>query len=384
MLNMKKQKTHRMMDKIYSGIEIAQEIVGGHIKRRFNKYKSISQKIVWATLLLLSFSRNTGIAQCNQQLVELAAELSGADAIYIRDFKVKLSPGNMENPNPTGKFPIYLNKGVNYRFTIANATEFKGKAYLELIRRGQKYMSNNLPGNGDYINSVDFECNRSATYQMLINFGNGFEGCAAVVVSMVFQDSMTFIEPRFQPFSSTNKEIYLWGQHTFQVASSMSRTASFDIKASQGHLSKNGREYSIDPEKAGELWVAINVMENGKLLEQDTIYYTVVLPPLPQIVLPGQSGGMLSLMGLNATEQLKLIYPQPFANAPYTLKEFSLSKSRSGVGRLVSFNQAVSARQFQFIRNMEVGDRMYIIDAKFIDPDGNEHVAAHQEVLITE
>ncbi len=312
-------------------------------------------------------------AQCNQQLVEKAAELAGTDAIYLRDFKVKLSEGNMDNPTPTGKFPVYLNKGVNYRFTIANAVEYEGKAYIELSRRSQNYADNKNTKDGNYVNSFDFPCHRSATYQLLLNFGTGEAGCAAIVMSMVYQDSMEYIDPGVNLVSDSSETMYLWSSTELQIASSDTRDADFRVNVSQGTIKKNGRFYIVTPEKKGDLLIKIDVFENDSLLESDSVLYQVVLPPLPRINFAGSSSTNISKRNIRMTDELKLEYPVEIDHEPYKLKSFSLALNPSGFNHEVSNGERLSFRQIELINNTEEGKIVYIIDAIFEDLNGKLH-----------
>ena len=91
--------------------------------------RKMNRKKLWFMLIFL-FSGITAYTQCNYQLVEQAAQLAGSNTVYIREFKVRLSEASMDDPVPTGRFPVYLNEGVNYRFTIANAANIEGKAMV--------------------------------------------------------------------------------------------------------------------------------------------------------------------------------------------------------------------------------------------------------------
>lgn len=321
-------------------------------------------------------------AQCNQQLVDKAAELAGTDAIYLRDFKVKLSEGNMDNPTPTGKFPIYLNKGVNYRFTIANAVEFEGKAFIELSRRSQLYAENKPTDDGGYINSFDFPCYRSGTYQLLLNFGTGKAGCAAIVMSMVLQDSMEFIEPGVTPVSDSAETIYLWAANKLQIAYSDTRDADFQVQVSQGTIDRRGQYYLVTPEHKGDLLVKVDVFENDSLVESDSVLYQVVPPPYPKILFSKGGNFNISKRGIRLLDEVILEYPVELDFTPYTLKSFSLSLDPTGFKREDSNGKKLSLRQIDMINDLNTGDRIYVVDPVFEDPTGERRKAISTSYII--
>ncbi len=345
----------------------------------------MNKKALWLYCVFLML----GIAaypQCNQRLVEQSAELAGSDAIYLRDFKVKLSGGNMENPSPTGKYPVYLNKGVTYRFTVANANEFEGKAIVELAKRGQVYSGNYNFESKEYLNSFDLECTQSSTYQLLVNFGEEKEGCAAIVMSMVLQDSMTYIEPKpgLPTESDSNGVFYKWFDNKLQIASTAGKNAEIQVSVSQGKLRKQGKDYIIRPDTIGNLMVKARIYLDGKLVEYDSVDYLVELPPLPTILLPGENIGVLNVKDFNGLGEIDLYFPYDVEFNPYKLMHFSISTDRAGFSSYISNGENLSPQQINCIKKLKPNDKFYIMNAVFIDPEGKEHTSNQREIFIVD
>lgn len=315
-------------------------------------------------------------SQCNQQLVDFAAEKAGTDAIYIRDFKVRLSKGTMDTPSPTGKFPIYLNEGVSYRFTIENAREYSGNAYVELERRGQTYANNYSFEGGTIMESFDFECKRSATYQLLINFGDNKEGCAAVVMSLIMKDTIIFIEPDIPFVSDSAETMYLWVKNELQVASSEDRYAEFKIDVSQGSVQKQGRFYIIEPAHTGNLMVKVDVFKNNKLIESDSLDYEVILPPLPNLGFKGIYTHQIASRDLYRIKEVILNYPVEMDSSIYRLEKFALTESVSSFNRYVSYSGNLTIEQQTFLAKLKPGQSFFLADIIFTDPDGQKHYPA--------
>ncbi|MBN2485391.1 MAG: hypothetical protein JXB34_05420 [Bacteroidales bacterium] len=323
-------------------------------------------------------------AQCNYRLVERAAEQAGTDAVYIRDFKVKLSQGTMDVPSPTGKFAVYLNKGVTYRFSVANAEEFRGKAIVELVRRDQVYASNYDNDSKMYSVIFDFACDRSSTYKLLINYGVGNEGCSAIVMAMVLQDSMVFIEPGIPSKSDSAGVLYLFAGNRLQIAASAGRDATLEVTISQGSIGQKGQFYIAQPEFLGEAIVRVEVKKAGQVVESDSVLYRVVYPPLPIVHLPGESGGILSLGRFSAIGSVKLQHFVDDEKPIYILKGFSIAAVGDRVNKAQSNGENLSPHQVMLINKQQPGSRLIIDDIVFSDPDGKMHTAKQQEVVIVE
>jgi hypothetical protein len=346
------------------------------------KIKKMTKKAFWFALCIMACTLPAK-AQCNHRLVEVAAEMAGADAIYIREFKVKLSKGTMDEPSPTGKFPVYLNKGVKYRFTIANAQEYLGKAIVEITRRGQQYAGNYDFENSLYLSSFEFLCYKSATYQLLIHYGADKQGCSAIVMNMVVQDSLVHIDPSI-PYKSDSAEVlYMWIENELQIASSEGKGANLDVSVSQGTIEKRPGYYLLLPEKTGELTVRVNVIRDNKIVESDAVVYSIIYPPLPIIELAAEVGGQLSLREFARNTNVRVVSSFGSEN-PYQLKEFSIAHESNMVDRYKSDGEHLSPEQINFIRKLNPGDKIYIVKALFFDPDGKIKESFKNEITIVE
>jgi hypothetical protein len=344
--------------------------------------KTMIKKAIWiiAGVLLV----HAGVmGQCNNRLVEKAARQAGSDAVYIRDFKVKLSQGTMDEPAPTGKFPVYLNKGVVYRFSVANAEEFTGKAIVEITRRDQVYAGNYDFTQKVYSESFDFTCDRSSTYQILINYGVGKEGCSVVVMSMVYQDSMAYIEPGVPEKSDSAGTLFLFSENKLQIVTSAGKDAKLDVKISQGTIGQKGQYFIARPQNLGDASVMVEVMKEGNIVESDTVMYTVEYPPLPIIQLPGEVGGTLSLRTFTGIGNVSFLGAFD-EESPYMLKQFSIASGKDALKEEISDGAKLSPQQIMLIRKTLPGNRIIIQKARFVDPEGQIHTAPDYEILITE
>ena len=339
------------------------------------------KKAFWfgAFLLVCNLS---AFAQCNHRLVEIAANEAGADAIYIREFKVKLSKGTMDEPSPTGKFPVFLNKGVQYRFTVANAQEYNGQAIVEVTRRGQQYAGNYDFNNDSYSSSFDFFCDRSSTYQILINYGADKEGCSAIVMSMVLQDSMEYIDPNVHIKSDSAESLYLWVENTLHIASSEGAGATLDVSISQGTIEKRAGFYIAKPKHEGEALIHVIVKRKDEIIETDSVLYYVKYPPLPRIILPGEIAGELSKSILLGQTQVNL--ESGFSSNPYKLVKFSIATENNRLNEYISNEASLSIEQLNQIRKLTPGEKLYIVNPEFLGPDGLIYKGSERELFVRE
>jgi hypothetical protein len=343
----------------------------------------MNKKAIWLITGLL-FLGSMVMAQCNYKLVEKAAQQAGSDAVYIRDFKVKLSQGTMDEPSPTGKFPVYLNKGVIYRFSVANAEEFNGRAMVEIMRRDQVYAGNYDFNNKIYSETFDFICDRSSTYQILINYGEGKEGCSAVVMAMVFQVSMAYIEPGL-PFKSDSAGIlYLFTENKLQIASSAGKDVTLEVSISQGSIEQKGQFFIARPNTIGEARVDVIVKKGESVVETDSVIYNVEYPPLPLIQLPGESGGTLSLSKFPGFGSITILDIFENEKPIYALKQFSISIEGDMMYEIQSDGNQLSPQQIMMIKKLSPGNKIYIRDVVFIDPLGNTHSAVSRGIPVIE
>ncbi|HBH47449.1 MAG TPA: hypothetical protein DDX98_02365 [Bacteroidales bacterium] len=343
--------------------------------------RKMNNKKRWWVLIFL-FSGITAFSQCNYQLVEKAAQLAGSNTVFVRDFRVRLSDASMDDPVPSGRFPVYLNEGVNYRFTIANAVEYDGKAWIELSRRGQLFATN-MTDDSTYVQNFDFLCERSATYQLQVNFGQGLEGCSAIALSMIINDSLNHIKPSTIIQEDKNDVIYLWSQNQIQIATTLGKNYVVHANVSQGRIEQKGSFFSIYPENLGSLELVVRVTSTrGEFMEGDTLEFEVEYPPHPQVILPKQRLNSISLRDFVGFGDITLHHFND--EKIYDLKQFSISTSPSELNNEIRYNTRLSRRQIEMIKQLKPGESFYITNVEFIDPDGIIHRVPAQQVFVTE
>jgi len=141
------------------------------------------KRIIIPLVLALFFINSLATAQCKQTFVYACAKENG-NAIYLRDFNVKLKSKRSRDPgNPTARFSVVLNKGTRYRFNLCPDEESGGRAVLKLFD-GKKSLASTYYKGKD-IPTFDFECKKSAIYYVTISMKDGQKGCAVGILSFV-------------------------------------------------------------------------------------------------------------------------------------------------------------------------------------------------------
>jgi hypothetical protein len=138
--------------------------------------------IVVLTFLLIGV---VSYGQTTDPLVSNCAINAGANAKYLKDFRVQL--GKAANPNELRyKANMSLWKNTKYRFTMCNADDSKGQLILSIKDETNKVILSSFDKNsGKTYPFIDFTCNKSGMYQLNYDFTNGQQGSGVGVVSMV-------------------------------------------------------------------------------------------------------------------------------------------------------------------------------------------------------
>ena len=114
----------------------------------------------------------------------------------------------------------------------------------------------------------------------------------------------------------------------------------------------------------------------GELNETDSVKYEVVLPSLPQILLPSSIGNTVHLRDFPGRNTVQLNFSNEPDSDPYKLIEFTIADSPSDADQFIAYGLYLTPQQINFIRSKKAGDSFYIINARFTDPKGKVHRAS--------
>ena len=141
--------------------------------------KTLITLTILFTLGMLSYG------QVSDPLISSCAANAGADAKYLKDFRIQL--GNTSTQGELRyKANMSLWKSTKYRFSMCNEENSKGQLYLVIKDDGnQLILSTFDKKTGKTYPYVDFECHKSGIYTINYDFTDGQQGSGVGIVSMI-------------------------------------------------------------------------------------------------------------------------------------------------------------------------------------------------------
>ena len=142
-------------------------------------------KKTFLTLAILFTIRFLSFGQVTDPLISNCAVNAGANAKYLKDFRIQL--GKTNTPDEFRyKANMSLWKNTKYRFTMCNAENSKGQLILAIKDETNKLILSSFDKkSGRIYPYVDFECMKSGIYQISYDFSDGQPGSGVGVVSMI-------------------------------------------------------------------------------------------------------------------------------------------------------------------------------------------------------
>ncbi len=140
-----------------------------------------------ATLLFIGLMLGTGAeltAQSPEQMVEVCANRAGDDAIYLKDFQVKLGVPVDGRPQ-VARFPLVLSSNNVYRFCVCDLDNSEGKAMLRLYDNNRLIFSSYSEDTKEEFNPFNFMCRKTGIYHVFISFLDGKPGECVGILSYV-------------------------------------------------------------------------------------------------------------------------------------------------------------------------------------------------------
>jgi mRNA-degrading endonuclease RelE of RelBE toxin-antitoxin system len=141
------------------------------------------KKLIFSIFFL--FAGLIAVSAQADQLISKCALNAGADAKYLKDFRVQLGKG--ENQKELRyKANMSLWKNTKYRFSMCNADNSGGRLILTIKDETNKVVLTTYDNKtGKIYASIDFTCNKSGIYQLSYDFENWQQGSGVGIVSMV-------------------------------------------------------------------------------------------------------------------------------------------------------------------------------------------------------
>src|ERR1035437_2920818 len=128
------------------------------------------------TLTILFTFGFLSFGQVTDPLISNCAINAGANAKYLKDFRIQLGKAGAQN-DLRFKANVSLWKNTKYLFTMCNAENSKGQLILAIKDDANKLILSSFnKKTGKIFSYVDFECQKSGIYQISYDFTNGQQG----------------------------------------------------------------------------------------------------------------------------------------------------------------------------------------------------------------
>jgi len=134
--------------------------------------------------IILLGNSNKLFAQSGQELVDICNMVAG-DAMYLKDFPIKLDAAKPGEEPPTARYSVVLSKNTEYLFSICNSKDYPGEAIFQLYDNNRLVTTNYIIATGKYYPKVTFKCSSTGAYHMFITFKEGEQGLAVTLLSFV-------------------------------------------------------------------------------------------------------------------------------------------------------------------------------------------------------
>jgi hypothetical protein len=134
---------------------------------------------------LLFLHPKNSMGQNIQDKVQSCATSAGTDVTYLKDFIVKLEGIQPNEKPPLFRTTLVLRKGVIYRFSLCNLDSSAGEAVLRVYDEANMLASTFYPETGKEYKSINFACQKSGVYTVMISFKEGKPGEAIGIMSYV-------------------------------------------------------------------------------------------------------------------------------------------------------------------------------------------------------
>jgi hypothetical protein len=138
-------------------------------------------KLLFLSIIIIAVT--DGFSQCNNSLIDSCKSKLG-ETIYLKHFRLRFAKAKKRAKASVANFSIYLNKGTDYTFTIANDKTQKGEAIVKLYDDFRFYGSNEKKKDKELVEIFRFNCSKTGIYYLTIQYKDGEAGCSVIMLSM--------------------------------------------------------------------------------------------------------------------------------------------------------------------------------------------------------
>lgn len=281
--------------------------------------------------------------QCNNDLVEIAMAQSGPDAVFVREFKVKLQKGTTRNPTPSGKFNVFLKESTNYRFNIATGMESDGKAILQLFRNGQSVGGTYDLQNRSNSKAFDYTATKTGTFQVIISFEEGKSGCAVGIMSLIAEKTL-HSDSVLKEEKEELEVLYLNVENPVSIITDKEASDSILFETDNGIILENAGSYFILPAVEGIATLKVIIKDKkGNIKEEAKSDFLVRRLPAPRASIHGSYGGIVSKLTLQLADALEINHPVDYEKYGYEIVDFTVKTGEKGDRHILNSGKKFNA-----------------------------------------
>lgn len=122
--------------------------------------------------------------QCNDQLVGSCFPTI-ENATFLKSIPVRIKKTKKGAPVSSLRNTFVFNRGISYKISICNASEFEGKMIIDIYNLETVVTSTLDKKTGKMTNDLTFDCERTGIYYLVSYFKDGLEGCSVAMISQL-------------------------------------------------------------------------------------------------------------------------------------------------------------------------------------------------------
>ncbi|MFO8147230.1 MAG: hypothetical protein ACQESJ_03880 [Bacteroidota bacterium] len=137
-------------------------------------------------IISLALNINESQAQTGEELLNICNRIAKKDgAKYLKDFTVKLNAAPSGEDAPRDKNSFMLRKNTQYRFSVCSSKDYDGKAIVKVYDSSKLLGSNYVVATGKVHQDFEIKIQKTGAYHVFVEFEDGKEGLAVIVLSFV-------------------------------------------------------------------------------------------------------------------------------------------------------------------------------------------------------
>jgi hypothetical protein len=111
-------------------------------------------------------------------------KIEAQNEFFLRRFEFELTKLSKNFEDNEFYLALIFNRGIKYKFSIANKSDRKGDDAIVELHDGEKLVGSNMAGT-KYFSQFFFQCNKTGLYKVIIKFKNKKIGSCIIDLYMV-------------------------------------------------------------------------------------------------------------------------------------------------------------------------------------------------------